>query len=144
LAGAPGAAANTSALGIALRLMPESSASTCARDGCGGVGIVIAGRGGSGAGDAALCADRVALCAATGCGAAKSSSIRPRSPIAITPPHTEQRARTPASGIFAGSTRKMDPHSGQTTFIARFSFPRCANAARAQGSGAPTPDSTRS
>jgi hypothetical protein len=54
LAGALGAAgAEPSALGIGLRLMPESSASTCARDGCGGVGIVIAGRGGSGAGAAA-------------------------------------------------------------------------------------------
>jgi len=59
-------AGGVSALGIALRLMPESKASTCARDGCGGVGIVIAGRGGSGAGDAALDAGRCALCAAAG------------------------------------------------------------------------------
>ncbi|HEU6452739.1 MAG TPA: hypothetical protein VFT57_15070 [Gemmatimonadaceae bacterium] len=49
----------------------------------------------------------------------KSSSMRPDSPIAITPPHTEQRARIPATGIFAGSTRKMVPHSGHPTFIAR-------------------------
>ena len=39
------------------------------------------------------------------------------SPIAITPPHTEQRARTPPSGILAGSTRKIEPHSGQIAFI---------------------------
>ncbi len=43
-------------------------------------------------------------------------------PTEITPPHTEQRARTPAAGTFAGSTRKTDRHSGQLTFIA---FPRC-------------------
>ena len=49
---------------------------------------------------------------------AKSSSIRPDSPMAITPPHTEQRARMPASGTFAGSTRNTVPHSGQPTFIA--------------------------
>ena len=34
----------------------------------------------------------------------------------ITPPHTEHRARTPASGILAGSTRKTELHSGQVTF----------------------------
>ena len=39
------------------------------------------------------------------------------SPIAITPPHTEHRARTPPSGILAGSTRKIEPHSGQIAFI---------------------------
>src|SRR6185312_9896697 len=144
-AGAVDAAAEFSALGIERRLIPESNASTCARDGCGGVGMVVAGRGDSGEG-AAPAPARAATppCAAAGCGEAKSSSMRPRSPMAITPPHTEHRARTPASGIFAGSTRKIDPHSGQTTFIAPFSSPRCALAARAQWSDAPTPDSTRS
>ena len=56
-------------------------------------------------------------------GAATAAGYPPRagaacSPIAITPPHTEQRARTPPSGIFAGSTRKTDPHSWQIAFIA--------------------------
>ena len=35
----------------------------------------------------------------------------------MTPLHTEHRARTPAGGTFAGSTRKMDRQSGQLTFI---------------------------
>jgi hypothetical protein len=38
--------------------------------------------------------------------------------MAITPPHTEQRARTPVAGTFAGSTRKTDRQSGQETVIA--------------------------
>ena len=36
--------------------------------------------------------------------------------IVITPPQTEQRARTALDGIFAGSTRKTERHSGQETF----------------------------
>src|SRR6266480_5639410 len=35
----------------------------------------------------------------------------------ITPLQTEQRARTPDGGTFAGSTRKMERQSGQLTFI---------------------------
>src|SRR5690606_485042 len=37
---------------------------------------------------------------------------------AISPPHTEQRARTPRSGTLAGSTRNTVAHCGQETFIA--------------------------
>jgi len=47
---------------------------------------------------------------------ANSSSIELPAPIVITPPQTEQRARRPSSGIFAGSTRKTDRHSGHETF----------------------------
>ena len=36
--------------------------------------------------------------------------------MVITPPHTEQRARTMLEGILAGSTRKIERHSGQETF----------------------------
>jgi hypothetical protein len=36
----------------------------------------------------------------------------------ITPPQTEQRARTPPSGTFAGSTLKIDRQSGHVTFTA--------------------------
>jgi hypothetical protein len=36
----------------------------------------------------------------------------------ITPPQTEQRARTPPSGTFAGSTRKIERQSGHVTFTA--------------------------
>ena len=35
----------------------------------------------------------------------------------ITPPQTEQRARTPEGGTLAGSTRKIERQSGQLTFI---------------------------
>ena len=85
--------------------------------GCGGVGIDTGGRGGSGAATDGRC--RAGVCDGCGAGddAVKSSSMRPRSPIAITPPHTEHRARTPASGILAGSTRKTELHSGQVTFM---------------------------
>lgn len=37
--------------------------------------------------------------------------------IAMIPPHTEQRARTPLAGTLAGSTRKTDRQSGQDTVI---------------------------
>ena len=79
--------------------------------GCGGVGMVTGGRGGNG--DATGGRWRGGV----GADAVKSSSMRPRSPIAITPPHTEHRARTPASGILAGSTRNTELHSGQVTFM---------------------------
>jgi hypothetical protein len=47
---------------------------------------------------------------------ANSSSTAIPMPTVMTPPHTEQRARTPAVGTFAGSTRKTDWHSGHETF----------------------------
>jgi hypothetical protein len=37
--------------------------------------------------------------------------------IAMIAPQTEQRARTPADGTFAGSTRNTEWHSGHVTFI---------------------------
>ena len=87
--------------------------------GCGGVGIDTGGRGGSGADTDGRWRDGVAADCDAGVDAVKSSSMRPRSPMPITPPQTEQRARTPASGIFAGSTRKTELHSGQVTFMRR-------------------------
>jgi len=39
--------------------------------------------------------------------------------IAMIPPHTEHRARTPVAGTLAGSTRKTDWHSGHVTFTRR-------------------------
>lgn len=53
----------------------------------------------------------------------KSFSIAPPLPIVITPPHTLHRARTPAVGIFVGSTRKTDRHSGQETFTSPLRSP---------------------
>ncbi len=85
--------------------------------GCGGVGIDTGGRGGSGADTDGRWRGGVTVDCDVGAEAVKSSSMRPRSPIAITPPHTEHRARTPASGILAGSTRKTELHSGQVTFM---------------------------
>ena len=87
--------------------------------GCGGVGIETGGRGGSGAETDGRWRGGVADVCGAGADAVKSSSMRPRSPMPITPPHTEHRARTPASGIFAGSTRKTELHSGQVTFMRR-------------------------
>jgi hypothetical protein len=49
-------------------------------------------------------------------GGANSSSIGAPAPTMMTPPHTEQRARTPPDGTFAGSTRNTELHSGHETF----------------------------
>jgi hypothetical protein len=94
--------------------------------GCGGVGIETGGRGESGGATDGRW--RAGVCVGCGAGvdAVKSSSMRPRSPIAITPPHTEHRARTPASGILAGSTRNTELHSGQVTFMLRRSRESCS------------------
>lgn len=48
---------------------------------------------------------------------AKSCSAPVPPAIVIRPPHTEHRARTLLTAIFVGSTRKIDRHSGQVTFI---------------------------
>ncbi len=48
-------------------------------------------------------------------GVTNTGSVPPA--IAITPPHTEHRARTPVAGTFAGSTRNTDRHSGHATVI---------------------------
>ncbi len=80
--------------------------------------------------------------------AAPANSARASSPpaIVITPPHTEQRARTLADGTFDGSTRKIDRHSGQETFMTspppgrRASIRRCASRRRA---GCPSGDRPR-
>ena len=45
-----------------------------------------------------------------------SSSIELPAPRMMTPPQTEQRARTPVAGILVGSTRNTERHSGQETF----------------------------
>lgn len=50
-------------------------------------------------------------------GAAKSAFDCAEPTTCMTPPHTEHRARTPPSGTRSGSTRKMDRHSGQVTFM---------------------------
>jgi len=53
---------------------------------------------------------------ASTCGISNSSSIDVPAPIVMTPPQTEQRARTPADETFDGSTRNIDRHSGHVTF----------------------------
>ena len=69
------------------------------------------------AGVMAACALDMGVTMGSGTDAVKSLSMPPVEPIGITPPHTEQRARTPETGTLAGSTRKTDPHSGQETFM---------------------------
>jgi len=72
----------------------------------------VANRGGALGATGATGAD-----ATTGCAVgANSSSIELPAPIVMTPPQTEQRARRPKAGIFVGSTRNTDRHSGQETF----------------------------
>jgi len=81
-------------------------------------GAANVGACGSAAAGGATPAVPRALIAALGL-AANSSSIELPAPTAMTPPQTEQRARTPAAGIFDGSTRKTDRHSGHETFTYR-------------------------
>jgi hypothetical protein len=45
-----------------------------------------------------------------------SSAAAPLREIAMTPPHTAQRARTALPGMREGSTLKTDRHSGHETF----------------------------
>ena len=47
----------------------------------------------------------------------RSSPQLTAAPTAMSPPHTEQRARIETLVILAGSSRKTDRHSGQDTFI---------------------------
>jgi hypothetical protein len=49
---------------------------------------------------------------------AKSSFAGPSAAMAMTPPHTAQRARTPGAGTRAGSTLNTERQSPQVTFIA--------------------------
>ena len=50
-------------------------------------------------------------------GAANSGCASALRAMVITPPQTEQRARTLAAGTLSGSTRKIERHSGHTTFM---------------------------
>src|SRR5436305_1049634 len=85
-------------------------------------GAPTAGAGGGGGGGAAIggAATGEALAEAPAIAGwrdgANSSSIELPAPTVMTPPHTEQRARMPAEGIFVGSTRKTERHSGHETF----------------------------
>ena len=67
-------------------------------------------------------------------GMRNSSSIDVLGAIVSTPPHTEHRARTACDGIFAGSTRNTDRHSGHVTFT---SPPLPPSGRRAPGALAP-------
>ncbi len=102
------------AAGAGARTGPENLGGCGAAGGAAGAGAAAnganAGRTGAGAG---IPAPKPLIAAA-----AFPPRLEPESPIAITPPHTEHRARTPPNGILAGSTRKIEPHSGQMTFIA--------------------------
>ena len=104
-------------------------------DGSGG-----AGRGAGGASSTCEDAGRAGKAPARssrGRAGAKSSPAPARGAMVITPPHTEQRARTDAGGILAGSTRKTERHSGQETFTRYLqpgrllAIPRCGSRLRA-------------
>ena len=75
------------------------------------------------AADCRSCSITAMRAGVTRSGATKSSPIAPALPIGITPPHTEQRARIPASGTRLGSTRNTELHSPHRTFMA-FQHPR--------------------
>ncbi|MEO5817747.1 MAG: hypothetical protein ABIT20_20935, partial [Gemmatimonadaceae bacterium] len=86
-----------------------------------------------GAAGVAARAGSVALAAVADAADANSERASAPAAIVITPPHTEQRARTLAAASFAGSTRNTERHSGQVTFIddlppsRRAWGPRCAS-----------------
>ena len=90
-----------------------------------GVGIDVLGVGMRGGGADSVGIDALGV-GVRGAGAGMldvvdgdANSDRASAPAAmvITPPHTEQRARTLADASFAGSTRNTERHSGQETFI---------------------------
>ena len=108
IAGAARGGVGAAAVGAgALAAGSEMDAAGTADAGTGGVCIAANGVG-------ALVDARVAAT-----DAADLNSVRTSVPaaIVITPPHTEQRARTLVSASFAGSTRNTERHSGHVTFI---------------------------
>ncbi|MEP6729968.1 MAG: hypothetical protein ABJE10_04980, partial [bacterium] len=127
-------------IGVALKLLGIGVLGVGARGAKGtagtatiGVGIdVLGGGGAAGAGVIACTAAAVVGVGIRGASAdavvaavladgadAAANSLCASAPaaIVITPPHTEQRARTLAAASFAGSTRNTERHSGQVTFI---------------------------
>src|SRR5690606_11816821 len=117
----------------------------------GGGTIGAAGGGGGGGGLATGAATRLGTWGAAGggggadteAGAGAESGRR----TAISPPHTEQRARTPRSGTLAGSTRNTVAHCGQVTFIGsltgfahRGHWGRCGSRDRRAGGRPRTPN----
>ncbi len=107
-----GGLAGTTGAGILGRGIGDTG--NAARLGVGGDtgGAAIETRGGTGAALGAAGVRRAAL-------GVKSARASPPAAMVITPPQTEQRARTLAEGILAGSTRKTERHSGHTTFMSR-------------------------
>ena len=103
-----------------------------AADTCAGAGGVIVDGGSGAAGCAGMGAAGVygrwgvarpargaaaAVTAPSEAGVTATGSVPPE--IEMTPPHTEQRARTPVAGTFAGSTRKTERQSGHETVMVR-------------------------
>jgi hypothetical protein len=84
-----------------------------------GLGDAAGREAGLGAAGGALGADRAAGAADTAAGAARAGwASLPSRCTPNTALQTEQRARTPASGTLAGSTRNTVAQLGQVTFIA--------------------------
>ena len=110
-------------LGVGTRGMPTLGVGTLGE--AIGVGIDVLGVGMRGGGADSVGIDALGV-GVRGAGAGMldvvdgdANSDRASAPAAmvITPPHTEQRARTLADASFAGSTRNTERHSGQETFI---------------------------
>lgn len=82
----------------------------------GGAGVVRAPGDGAPLGDTPGATPAGDIGVAARFGDADGAALADPPGTAITPPHTEQRARTPSAGTFAGSIRKTDRHSPQVTF----------------------------
>lgn len=135
-AGATGAAGGAGAAGGLTGVTGRAAAGVAARTGVGmsragcGVGTGVRSRagasdGGSKLNGAAAASDSIIArrAAASEAGlATPPGSVAPTGcgaiPMCITAPQTEQRARTPSAGTFAGSTRNTDWHSPHETFTA--------------------------
>lgn len=83
--------------------------------GDGGAGIGATGAG-LGAGLAPVRGAATGAAAAAATSAEPLPLVAPSATTTMTPPQTEHRARTPPGGTRAGSTRKMDRHSGHVMF----------------------------
>lgn len=134
--GAAGGAGGAGAAGGLTGVTGRAAAGVAARTGVGmsragcGVGTGVRSRagasdGGSKLSGAAAASDSIIArrAAASEAGlATPPGSVAPTGcgaiPMCITAPQTEQRARTPSAGTFAGSTRNTDWHSPHETFTA--------------------------
>jgi hypothetical protein len=95
---------------VAVREKPPLERGIAIGSGTAAIGVMgVGGIETRGVAHTGLAAD--ATCAADAPGATAAGAA-----MAMTPPQTEQRARTPTVGTLDGSTRNTDRHSGHETF----------------------------